>query len=522
MTVTLPESVCLGVPKEIWEQQQSYQGMELCSLQNIVMEFKNIHKSFGENLVFDNIDLKLIGGKAHCIVGFNGSGKSTLAKIASGERTLDSGEIFFEGRQYTPWTTKQAVSLGVVMVSEYSGLFQSQTVYQNMQYSLIRQRQSIPFPIISQKKEIMRQIQTFIKKYGFQFTPKTQVGDLINPEKIIIELLRAMLLHVKVLIVDEIDIAMDRKYKEIIKEIILDMKQSGTSILYISHKLDMVMSIADTIGIMQYSQMIEVEKDNINEEKDILEILFNCSAERVPKLNKRRGIELLKVEYREHKKDVFFQLYEGEILGLTGLGKNDSALIYNLLFNKSRKNVNIYLNGKRNNDLEPQTALQSGVVFISSEFMQLTTFSGYSVCSNMLPYNVVCKVRDLKKQNELCQRYINILGIRAKPSDLIDTLSLGNQRKVFIARSFLSRGDIYIFENPTDSIDGVSKIDIYNIINELKVQGKGTIVISNDLKEIMGISDRILLLQDGNMMGQFENDKQTQNKIKKSFEEIGE
>ena len=491
-------------------------------MQHIVMELKNIHKSFGENFVLDSVNLKLVSGKAYCVVGYNGSGKSTLAKIASGEQPFSKGAIFFEGRKYTQWTAEQAVALGVVMISEYSGLFQSQTVYQNMQYSLIREKQDGLFPILFKKNKILTEIKAFIRKYGFQFTPKTQVGDLANPEKIIVELLRAKMLHVKVLIVDEIDIAMDRKYKEIVKEILRGMKLSGTSILYISHKLDMVMSLADTIGIMQYSQMLEVEKKDIYQESDILEILFNGSAERVPKLNKRRGEELLKVEYFEHHKKFFFQLYEGEILGLTGVGKNDSTLIYNLLFNKSRKNVDICLNGKSSNDLEPQTALQNGIVFISSEFMQLTTFDGYSVCSNMLPYNVVCKVRDPKKQDELCQRYINILGIKAKPSDLIETLSLGNLRKVFIARSFLSRGDIYIFENPTDSIDGVSKIDIYNIINELKVQGKGILVISNDLKEIMGISDRILVVQNGSIIGQFDNDKQTKKNIQKALEQAGE
>lgn len=490
-------------------------------MEHIVMELKEIHKNFGENFVLDSITLKLIEGKAYCIVGYNGSGKSTLAKIASGEQSFDHGKIFFEGHDYTQWTTEQAVALGVVMVSESSGLFQSQTVYQNMQYCLIRQKQNGLFPIIFKQKEILKEIEAFIQEYGFQFTPKTQVGDLPHPEKIVVELLRAMLLHVKVLIVDEIDIAMDPKYREIVKKIILGMKRSGTSILYISHKLDMVTSLADTIGILQYPQMIEVEKKNIYQEEDILQILFNCSAERVPKLNKKRGVELLKVEYCEQKKDFYFQLYEGEILGLTGLGKNDSTLIYNLLFNKSRKNVNIYLNGKNNNNLEPQTALQNGIVFISSEFMQLTTFNGFSVCSNMLPYNVVCKVRDPKKQYELCQRYINILGIKANPSDMIETLSLGNQRKVFIARSFLSRGDIYIFENPTDSIDGVSKIDIYNIINELKVQGKGIVVISNDLKEVMGISDRILVVQNGNIMGQFDNDRYAQKNIQKSLKQVG-
>ncbi len=488
-------------------------------MQDLVMELKGIRKRYGDNLVLDSIDLKFVRRQVYCIVGYNGYGKSTIAKIACGEQPFDSGTIVFEGKEYGKWTTEQAVSLGVVLISESSGLFPSQTVYQNMQYSLIRREGYCQFFLGAQKKEIVREINAFAGKYHLDFTPKTQISDLAYPDKMMAELLRAKLLHAKVLILDEIDVAMDRKYREILKDVLAEMKRSGTSILYISHKLDMVMALADVVGIIQNYRLTEVGKKDIGKAEDILNILLNSSAERVPKLNKRHGVELMSARYLERGRPCSVHLYEGEILGITGAGENDSSLIYELMFHRGESDVEIFIGGRISKDLKPQNALQNGIVFVSSEFMEHTVFRERSVCYNMLPYNVTKKVRSEKKQLELCQRYVNALGIKGKPEDMIETLSLGNQRKVFIAKSFLSCGDIYVFENPTDSIDGISKIDIYNIINELKIQGKGIMVISNDLKEIMGISDRIVIVQDKRVLGEFENNKLTSPKLERMLKQ---
>lgn len=482
-------------------------------MQHPNMEIKNIEKSYSDAIVLDDISVKLEPGSAYCVIGYNGSGKSTLAKIISGECAMDSGIVVFDGKEYTSWNTMLAVSLGVVMISEFSSLFPSQTVYENMQHSLLKLGKKRPLTLLSQRKRLLCEINKFVKRYNIPCQAQDLVRDIHNGNRVLLEFLRAKLLGVRVLIIDEIDIALGSFHKETVKKVLNDFKRDGVSILYISHKLDMVLAIADKISLIQNGKLVEIEEKNGFEENEIIEIMFQNSLERAPKLYKRRGEEIFTIQRKFPNSEFSLDLYEGEILGIAGMGRNDSMQFHDVLFGSNSKDLVVTVGSRRIKKLDPQKTMENGIVFMSAEFMHLLTFSSYSVCQNMLPYNVVKREHSKVRRDQICQRYINILNIEATPSAPIDTLSLGHQRKVFIARSILSKGEIFIFENPTDSIDNVSKIDIYNIINELKIQGKGIIIISNDLQEIIGISDRIITMQGHIVTGRFENNGITGEKL---------
>ncbi|MEM1483735.1 ATP-binding cassette domain-containing protein [Oscillospiraceae bacterium PP1C4] len=474
-------------------------------MQHSIMEIRNVGKRYSDAIVLDDASIKLEQGSAYCVIGYNGSGKSTLAKIISGECAIDSGSVLFDGMEYDHWNTRLAVSLGVVMISEYSSLFPSETVYENMQHSLISVGKNKPLTLLTQRKRLLREIDEFTKHYGISCAAHDLVREMNNGDRVLLEFLRAKLLGVRVLAVDEIDVALGNYHKETIKRILKDFKRDGVSILYISHKLDMVLTIADSISLIQYGKLVEIQRKDGFEENEIIEIMFRTSMERAPKLYKKRGEEIFTIHRKLPNSDFSLELYEGEIVGIVGMGHNDSMEFHDLLFGSRPKDMTVSVGNRRIKKLDPQKTLENGIVFMSAEFMHLSTFASYSVCQNMLPFNVVKKEHSKERRNQICQRYINILNIKATPSALIDTLSLGHQRKVFIARSILSKGEVFIFDNPTDSIDSVSKIDIYNIINELKTQGKGIIIISNDLQEIMGISDRIITMQGHHITGRFEN-----------------
>lgn len=486
-------------------------------MQHPNMEIKNVNKSYSDAVLLDDVSIKLEQGSAYCVIGNNGSGKSTLAKIISGECAMNKGTVVFDGREYANWNTMLAVSLGVVMISK-SSLFSSQTVYENMQYSLLKSGSNKPLSLFTQRKRLLREIDDFTKRYGIVCAAHDVVRDLHNGDRILLEFLRAKLLNVRVLVIDEIDVALSSDYKEIVKKIIMDFKRNGVSILYISHKLDMVLAIADKISLIVYGKLVEIDGKNGFQENDIIDFMMHNSYERAPKLYKKRGQELFSIRPKFSHSNFSLQLYEGEILGIVGMGFGNRLQFHDVLFGSNTKDLVVSVGNHKIKKPDPQKIIENGIVFLSSEFMHLLCFSNYSVCQNMLPYSVMKKEHSKEQRDQICQRYINRLNIQATPSSPIDTLSLGHQRKVFIARSILSKGEIFIFENPTDSIDSVSKIDIYNIINELKLQGKGIIIISNDFQEIMGISDRIITMQGHHITGQFENNGITGEKLMKHME----
>ncbi len=479
--------------------------------------FELIHgtKHFGETVVLDDISLTLERGKAYCLIGYNGPGKNMQAKLVSGEQTLDSGTLRFEGKTYEEWNTVLAVSLGVVMISEYSGLFPGETLYQNMQHSLSGSRR---FSLFTQRKRLINEITAFANRYGLNMQPNDLVGEMNNPDRVLFEFLRAKLLGVKLLVVDEIDTALGKRHKEVIKDILSDFKAQGVSILYISHKLDMVLSLADYIGFIRYNKLIPFELSSNFSEKEIAEIIFENSAERTPKLHSRKGEELFSLRHRDKPDEFCISVHEGEIVGVVGSGLRDSNRFYRMLFGGETE---ITIGKRKIKKLKPQSALENGIIYLSSASLHEWVFTGGSVCRNMLPFNVVKRERSKLQQDIICQRYINILNIKATPSSPIESLSEGDLRKVFLARSILSKVEVFIFENLTDSIDCISKIDIYNIINELKTRGKGILFLCSDIKEVIGISDSIIAIKDGKITGSFKNHRLNVQKLKECLEQEG-
>lgn len=485
-----------------------------------IVRMSNITMRFGDNLVLDDVSIALEKGMAHCLMGYNGSGKSTLAKILSGEQPATAGTIEFDGAPCPLWSTVEAVARGVVIVGGFSCLLPHETVYQNMQYSLVPGRRGA-LSLLGQRRRLLREIDDFIGRYGLRCTARTQVLDMSNGDRVLLELFRAKLMGVRVLLIDEIDVVLGSRHKKLIGRLIGELKERGTAILYISHKLDMVLALADRVSLMQYGKVIPIAEEKSFAENDIIQAFFSHSLERPPRLHKNTGEQLLAVERAGREEEFFLELYEGEILGIYGMGGTGGSGFYHMLFSEDPRSTEVRIHGRRARGVRMETALANGIVLMSSALMHLTVYSGYSVRQNMLPFNVVKRVRSEERRNEICQRYINILNIRTTPGAKFDTLSLGHQRKVFLARSILSKGDIFIFDNPTDSIDSISKIDIYNIINEMKARGKGILLISNDLQELLGISDRIVTMRGRHITGHFETNRNSSQKLMEYLKKEG-
>lgn len=457
-----------------------------------ILQLNHVTMRYGNNLVLDDVSIALHAGKAHCLLGYNGSGKSTLARIISGEEKPEQGELLLYGELQPHWNTNVAVTKGVVLVSGYTSVFPKETVLENMENSLLSEKGL--FLPLTKRKWLRKKIDEFTQKYAIRCDHNTPMIELSNGDRVLLELLRVQLSGAQVVIVDEIDAVLGSRHKECIREILLQFKEEQKALLFISHKLDMVLDLADEVSLLQYSKLDILMEDKIENENMLADLIFSNSLEKTPRLYKNIGEQVLSIEYTAKNKKMALELYEGEILGIVGARTEDSPGLYNLLFG-DKKDVVVRIRNRQIRKLKDEKAMAHGIVLMSANAIKLSTFSGYTVQRNMLPYNVLQRVHKEKRRNEICQRYINTLNIKATPSSIFDTLSLGHQRKVFIARSILSRGDIFIFDNPTDSIDSVSKIDIYNIINELKTRGKGIIFVSDDVQEVVSMSDRVIKME---------------------------
>lgn len=466
-----------------------------------VLELKNITMGYGDNLVLDNASIALYGGMIHCLLGYNSLEKSTMAKIISGECRASSGELYFENAMEPMWDTGIAVSRGIAMINGRSSLFPFGTVYENVEYSLMRGSKA-PLALLRNRSRLRRELREFTRRYGISCSYGTPFLELSNGDRVLLELLRVRLMDVKVLLLDEIDVMLGSRHKKIIRELIRDFKDNGIAILYISHKMDMVRQMADQVSVLQYGSVQKFAQRETFAESELADMMFSSSQGRPPRTHITAGEELLYLSRKGEKGSLV--LHEGEIVGILNQRGNGKGDLCSLLSGIKHGEALLRLRGRRVRKICAEDALKNGLVVLSSTVMQRLLFPGYTVEKNMLPYSLRRRVRNKQRRIEICQRYINILNIKATPTAIFDTLSMGSQRKVFIARCILSKGDIFIFDNPTDSIDSVSKVDIYNIINQMKNFGKGILFLSDDPCELSGISDRIVIMKNNHFVTQYE------------------
>lgn len=476
----------------------------------MVFKIAEICKQYGDNVVLDNITLNLVGGRIHGILGYNGAGKSTLAKIIGGVLQMDSGHMWLDNTECVNWDVRKAMQQGVFLVDYHSTLLSELTVRENMLYGLNSIKKPKPLGVIWNEKRMLKKLQEELDHYDIQCRMDWQVSQISTSMRNILELLRVKLFSPKVVVVDEIDVNVNEDCRDKIREIIRDMANDGAAVLYISHQIQRVMDISDDISAILDAHLVETIEVSKMRPENVIDMLFRITNEHPPKTIVKPQAKIL--EMRDISNNIIrnFSLYvrEGEIVGVVGLEKEGPASFGDLLFTDHfhpKRSGTIYFREKELNLVTPQDAMKAGIIFLDSNVIDQYLFPGKTVRENMLPFAIRVKCRDTAEQTRICESYLKKLSIKAKPEDKIETLSTGYQKKVLIARNILSEGEVFIFASPTDNIDTVSKIDIYNIMNELKMRGRGIILISNDYHEVAGICDVIVVVEEGEIVRKFQN-----------------
>ena len=476
----------------------------------MVFKISEICKQYGDNIVLENISLELQGGKVHGILGYNGAGKSTLGKIVGGVIQKDSGHMHLDRMECSNWDVRRAMRSGVFIVDYHSTLLPELTVRENMLYGLNSIKDGNLLSVIRNKKKIVQRLKSELEHYGLECNMDWQISQVSNSMRNILELLRIKLFSPKVVVVDEIDANVNEFFRERIKKIIRDMAEDGVAVLYISHQIQRVMEISDEISAIMDAHLVETVKVADMKPENVIDMMFKITNEHPPKTIVKPQAKILELKHISNNVISDFSLYvrEGEIVGVVGLEKEGPASFGELLFSDKyhpKQGGDVLFREKEISLVTPQDAMKAGVIFLDSNVIDQYLFPGQTVRENMLPFAIRVKCRDLETQTKICQSYLDKLSIKAKPEDKIEHISTGHQKKILIAKNILSEGEVFIFANPTDNIDTVSKIDIYNIMNELKMRGRGIILISNDYHEVAGICDVIVVVEDGKVVRKFNN-----------------
>lgn len=470
-----------------------------------LLELRSVGKYFSDDFSLRDVSLDLYPGEVHVLIGQNGSGKSALMKAACGVYSRDSGEILLEGRPADFASVNEAREAGVVMQYQNTQLFDNLTVAENVYFRRIPSRRFISRTL--DRYRMHEECADLFSRLGIPISPEDIVGQLGYTQRLLVAAAQTCVADAKVIVFDEPTAGMADPEREILFRIVLEVKDRGVGVFYISHKLDEIERIGDRVAVLRGGRIVARVPDEHTKREDLIRMMTGggCS-ERYPRLRVERGPVVLSVEgLRSGRalRDVSFSLCRGEVLGITGLMGSGRTRLASCLFGHMRPSGgSIYVDGERADFSHPEEALRRGVALVPEDRDKNASFHDQDILRNMsvaaLDRFMGASGLDVDYMEELTDEYISTLGIRpGRPSDIMRSYSGGNQQKVVVARWFMSLCKIFILDEPTRGVDAAARIDIYNAMNDLVTKGASIILISSDTEEILGMCDRILVLAGG-------------------------
>jgi len=478
----------------------------------MIFTIAGISKRYFDNAVLENVSAEIEGGKVYGLVGYNGGGKSTLAKIVCGVIEPDEGHLLMNGKDFTNWDVRTAMKEGVFLVDHDGTMLPHLSVEENLLLGINFVKRNPFFGTFAHRIKFKKRYKALLKRYGIKFDTGVMGVRLPHSLKCIMELIRVQVCNPKLVVIDEIDTNVDEASLRIIDRIIKDMTDEGVGIIYISHDLERIMKISDVVSIIVETQLISTMDTSSVDAEGVVDTLMRISREKPPRIQVEPQTRILELKHMNNQliKDLSVEVREGEIVGIIGLNKEGDDSFSNILFNSSGKKI---FRDREVRITTPQEAIDTGIVLLDSNLMRNYIFSDSSISDNMIPYKIRARHLSDELQEEMCRRYLTKLAINAEPDDKIEMLSTGHQKKVLIVKSILSEGEVYVFDRLTDNIDVVSKVDIYNIMNELKRKGKGLVLISNDYNEIAGICDTVYVVKEGKVAHKIHNNKRGEKEL---------
>ena len=488
------------------------------SFQTPLLSMRGISKRFPGVVALDSVNFDLRAGEVHVLLGENGAGKSTLMKILAGAYAKDEGQILLEGQAVEISGPRQALRLGISTIYQELNLVPSLSVAENI---FLGSEPCGLFGFVDSSRQRQQALE-ILRGLGLAMDARRFVRELSVAEQQMVEVAKALSLDSRILIMDEPSSALSRKETDQLFETIRRLKRNGVGIVYISHRLEEIFEIGDRVTVLRDGHYIATRPVAEMTTPELIHLMADRKLkEHFPKEVIPAGQELLRVEGlgNGRLRDLSFTLRAGEVLGIAGLmGSGRSELAHALFGVAPIETGQVLVRGKPVGPLSPAKAISQGIGLLTEDRKNKGLILDLSVAENIVLPSTDRLSRhgwlDVRSEDSLVHRFIRELHIKTPGSDqTVRFLSGGNQQKVVLSKWLACETDILIFDEPTRGIDVAAKVEIYQVINRLVANGKGVIMISSELPEILGMSDRILVMHEGSMSARFTRAEATQERV---------
>jgi ribose transport system ATP-binding protein len=488
-----------------------------------ILRLENVSKRFSDFFALKSINLEMEPGEVHALIGENGSGKSSLVNILSGTVSIDSGQVYCHGRPVRLSSAGEAKKLGIAWTRQEPLLFDNFSIMENIYFDNEPLEKSF-LPKTIHWPKLIHDCQILFEELNFHLDPKKLIRNIGPAQRQMVEIARAYVSNARILLMDEPTASFTEAESSALFELIGRLKKSGASILYISHRMEEIRQICDKVTVIRDGEIVGTQAVS---EMDTFKLISMMSGlelkERYPKLDQRIGKEVLRISSLSSGstlKDISFSLRKREILGITGLVGSGRTKLAKCIFGVEKiDSGTISMENRPVEIRSPLDAIRKGIAYVPEDrqleglFLYLSLFENMSLSS--ISRHIANKyVIDVNKEKNAANVLVDELSIK---TDTIyshpEELSGGNQQKVVLAKWMMSKSKLFILDEPTHGIDVASKVDVYNVMNELVRKGASIILISSDIGEVIGMCDRIAVIYEGKITAVFPREEATREKI---------
>jgi len=471
----------------------------------IVLELKDIVKTFPGVKALDGVKLIVREGEVHALCGENGAGKSTLMKIIAGAQGYTSGHMYLNGEEVKFHSTRQAEEKGISMIYQEFNMIRDLTVAENMYLGRLPKTKARRIDW----KKLYENAREVLEQLGLQIDVKARISSLSVAESQMIEIAKCLTTGARIIIMDEPTAALADEEMQVLFKIIEDLTAKGISIIYISHRMDEIFNISDTLTVFRDGRYVNTKRTEDTNYDEVVSMMVGRNVNNLyPKrkyqqqhvIFETRGLKGNGVEQGDIK------LHQGEIIGITGLLGSGSIELSKMIYGAiPKRSGEIYIGGEQKDCSSPAKAIKAGIGFISDDRKNEGLVLIRSIRENISMASIpkISKWFHLNRKVERVQvkKQIESLNIKASSMEqLAGKLSGGNQQKVVFAKILEADPDILILDEPTRGVDVGAKAEIYAIMDQLTKSGKSIIIVSTDLPEVIGVSDRILVMREGKIV----------------------
>lgn len=487
------------------------------------LEMRNISKTYPGVRALDNVSFDVAKGEVHALCGENGAGKSTLMKILAGAQAMDSGSIVINGDEAHMTTPQRAMDLGVSIIYQEFNLVPYLNAAENI---FLGREPKAKLPGFVDFTEMYSEAQSVIDQLGVKLNVRLPVNRLSVAQQQMVEIAKATSRNASIIAMDEPSATLTDHELESLFELIKSLKAKGVSIIYISHRLEEIFRIADRVTVLRDGQFVGTKPVAETDREDLIKMMVGRElkefAEAAPRPADQPKVSALAVKGLTRKgiiEDIDLVVHQGEIVGLAGLvGAGRTELARAIFGADTIDTGEIHLYGKKVNIRSPKDAIRLGIGLVTEDRKALGLILGMVVRENISLANLgfLTKLGFVNRREEkrVAQQYIEDLMIKTPSTEQqVQNLSGGNQQKVVLAKWLFTQSKVLIFDEPTRGIDVGSKAEIYQLMHRLAANGSAIIMISSELPEVLGMSDRILVMHEGRIAGEVTREEATQERI---------